>query len=98
MAPVIVGCEALRTVTVTGFANPAVRVLAMDRAFAAVPVRSDDTTTPTMPGKTLTKGATPAVGKATPSRLAGCPDETMWGTRDRALVEDACIRTPSNEK
>jgi hypothetical protein len=98
VATVIVGSEALRTVTVTGFANPAVWVPAMDRAIEAVLVRGEGTAAPTTSGKILAKGATPAVVKATPSRLAGSPDKTMLGALERALVEAARIRTPSNEK
>jgi hypothetical protein len=77
VAPVIVGYQALRTVIVTEFANPAVRVPAMDRAVGAVPVRDEGTVTPTVPRKTLTKGVTLVVGRAPPSRLAGSPNVTM---------------------
>lgn len=98
VATVIVGFEVLQTVTVMGFANPAVWMPAMDRAIEAGPVRGEGTAAPTTSGRTLYKEATPAVVKATPSRLAGSPDETMLGVLARAWVEAACIQTPPNEK
>jgi hypothetical protein len=48
VAPVAVEHQALHTVIVTEFANPAVRALAMDRVISAVPVRDEGTVTPTM--------------------------------------------------